>query len=74
MIENTNSSLLEGLFLMANFHLRLVTPTQVLRTVRPTYRPTRQPNAELRTREHLTRDEVAQLIEAATATVTGTRP
>jgi integrase len=36
-----------------------------LRTVRPRYRPTRQPNAELRTREHLTRDEVAQLIEAA---------
>jgi integrase len=65
LIENTNSSLREGLFSMANSHLRLITPTEVLRTVRHKYRPTRQPNAELRTREHLTRDEVAQLIEAA---------
>jgi integrase len=58
---------------MANSHLRLVTPTQVLRTVRPTYRPTRQPNAELRSREHLTRDEVAQLIEAAKSNRNGHR-
>lgn len=41
--------------------LRLVTPTTENRTVTPR----RLPNAELRTREHLTSDEVQKLIEAA---------
>jgi hypothetical protein len=68
----TNSSHREGLFLMANSYLRLVPPTEVLRTVFPTYRPTRQPNAKLRTREHLTRDE-SQLIEAAKGNRNGHR-
>jgi hypothetical protein len=35
---------------MAKSHLKLVTPTEVNRTVAPT----RRPNAELRTGEHLT--------------------
>jgi hypothetical protein len=47
---------------MANAHLRLVAPTTVNRTV-PT--PQRRSNRELRTREHLTTDEVERLIEAA---------
>jgi site-specific recombinase XerD len=46
---------------MAKSHLKLVAPTEVLRTVAPT----RRPNAELRTREHLTPGEVEALIEAA---------
>jgi integrase len=46
---------------MAKSHLQLVTPTEVLRTVPPK----RAKNADLRTREHLTLDEVAALIEAA---------
>jgi type 1 fimbriae regulatory protein FimB/type 1 fimbriae regulatory protein FimE len=46
---------------MAKSHLRLIAPTTVNRTVTPT----RLPNAELRTREHLTDDEVEKLIEAA---------
>ena len=41
-------------------HLKLITPTTVKRTV-----PIRRPNAELRTREHLTQAEVDRLIEAA---------
>jgi integrase len=41
--------------------LALVTPTTVNRTVGPL----RRPNAELRTREHLTAAEVESLIEAA---------
>jgi integrase len=45
---------------MAKSHLQLVTPTEVLRTVPPK----RQKNAALRTREHLTIDEVEALIEA----------
>jgi type 1 fimbriae regulatory protein FimB/type 1 fimbriae regulatory protein FimE len=48
---------------MAKSHLRLVAPTEVNRTVAPT----RRPNAELRTREHLTPGEVDTLIEAAKA-------
>ena len=48
---------------MAKSHLKLVAPTEVLRTVAPT----RRPNAELRTREHLTPGEVDTLIEAAKA-------
>jgi hypothetical protein len=46
---------------MAKSNLRLVTPTTENRTVIPQ----RPPNAELRTREHLTADEVEKLIEAA---------
>ena len=41
--------------------LRLAAPTTVNRTVTPK----RRPNAELRTREHLTQAEVERLIEAA---------
>jgi hypothetical protein len=48
-------------FHMAKSHLKLVAPTEVKRTVAPK----RQKNAELRTREHLTPDEVETLIEAA---------
>jgi integrase len=46
---------------MAKSHLKLVTPTEVKRTVAPG----RRPNVELRTREHLTVAEVEGLIEAA---------
>jgi integrase len=46
---------------MTKTHLRLVAPTEVNRTVPPK----RQKNVELRTREHLTPDEVGELIEAA---------
>jgi type 1 fimbriae regulatory protein FimB/type 1 fimbriae regulatory protein FimE len=46
---------------MAKAKLRLVAPTTVLRTVTPR----RPKNAELRTREHLTSDEVEGLIAAA---------
>jgi integrase len=45
---------------MAKKHLRLVTPTTVLRTVLPK----RPPNTDLWTREHLTEAEVERLIEA----------
>jgi integrase len=46
---------------MAKPNLRLVTPATEIRTVTPR----RAPNAELRTSEHLTADEVEKLIEAA---------
>jgi integrase len=46
---------------MAKSHLRVVAPTEVNRTVPPK----RGKNAELRTREHFTPDEVEALIEAA---------
>jgi site-specific recombinase XerD len=46
---------------LKNSALKLVAPTEVFRTVAPTTRP----NAELRTREHLTPGEVDTLIEAA---------
>jgi integrase len=46
---------------MAKPHLKLVTPTTEKRTVTPR----RRPNAELRSREHLTEAEVDQLVEAA---------
>jgi integrase len=46
---------------MTNARLRLVTPTNVKQTVAPR----RRPNAEYRTREHLTEAEVEKLIEAA---------
>jgi hypothetical protein len=58
---------------MAKSHLRVVAPTEVNRTVAPK----RQKNAELRTREHFTPDEVETLIEAAKGnryTVIATRP
>ena len=45
---------------MAKSHLRLVAPGTVNRTVRPT----RRPNAELRTREYLTEAEVERLLKA----------
>jgi integrase len=57
------------LFYMAKSHLKLVAPTEVNRTVAPT----RRPNAELRTREHLTPGEVDTLIEAAKANRHGHR-
>jgi integrase len=46
---------------MAKSHLSLVSPTTENRTVTPL----RRPNAELRTREHLTADEVEALMTAA---------
>jgi integrase len=46
---------------MAKRHLKLVTPAIVNRTVRPT----RPPNANLRTREYLTEAEVERLMNAA---------
>lgn len=46
---------------MAKSHLKLVTPATAKRTVTPR----RRPNAELRTREHLTEAEVEQLMKAA---------
>jgi type 1 fimbriae regulatory protein FimB/type 1 fimbriae regulatory protein FimE len=50
-----------GSFLMKKPRLSLVSPTIKNRTVRPL----RRPNAELRTREHLTPSEVESLIDAA---------
>jgi integrase len=46
---------------MAKSHLKLVTPGTVRRTVMPR----RLPNADLRTREHLTEGEVERLLGAA---------
>ena len=54
---------------MTKSHLKLVTPAIVNRTVGPR----RPPNAELRTREHLTAAEVEKLIEAAKANRYGHR-
>jgi site-specific recombinase XerD len=48
-------------FHMAKSHLKLVSRTEVKRTVAPK----RQKNADLRTREHLTPGEVENLLEAA---------
>src|SRR5450759_4736291 len=45
---------------MAKTHLKLVTPATKKRAVTPK----RQPNSELRSREHLTETEVDKLIEA----------
>jgi hypothetical protein len=53
---------------VAKPNLRLIMPATENRTVTP-QRPT---NAQLRTREHLTADEVERLIEAAKATATAT--
>jgi hypothetical protein len=55
----------EGPFSMDKSHLKLVAPAEVNRIVAPT----RRPNAELRTREHLTPGEV----EAAKANRHGHR-
>jgi hypothetical protein len=46
---------------MAESHLKLVTPATLKRTVMPT----RRPNADLCTREHLTEAEVERLITVA---------
>ena len=46
---------------MTKAHLTLVTPSTVNRTVMPQ----RHPNADLRTREHLTEAEVQRLMDAA---------
>jgi hypothetical protein len=54
---------------MAKSRLNLVAPTEILRTVAPK----RRPNAELRTREHLTPDEVETLMEPAKANRHGHR-
>jgi len=54
---------------VAKHHLKLVTPTDDIRTV--TSR--RKKNAELRTREHLMPGEVAALMEAAKAENGGAR-
>jgi integrase len=45
---------------MGKSHLTLVAPTTEIRTVRPT----RRPNDELRSREHLTETEVERLVQA----------
>jgi integrase len=58
-----------GPLFMTKSHLKLVPPTEVNRTVVPT----RRPNAELRTREHLTAAEVETLVEAAKASRHGHR-
>jgi hypothetical protein len=69
MMLYTNSlSAWEGIF-VAKSKLRLVSPTNENRTVTPR----RRPNAELRTREHLTEREVERLIEAAKANRHGHR-
>ena len=54
---------------MAKSNLKLVAPTEVLRTVAPT----RRRNGQLRTREHLTPGEVEALTEAARANRHGHR-
>ena len=54
---------------MTNSHLRLVAP----RTVNCTVTPRRLPNAKLRTREHLTPEEVEHIIETAKANRHGHR-
>jgi integrase len=48
--------------IMAESHLKLVTPATVNRTVRPK----RLPNSKLRTREYLTETEIERLMKAAT--------
>jgi integrase len=69
MVHYTNSHpAWEGVF-VAKSKQRLVSPTNEKRTVAPR----RRPNAELRTREHLTGREVERLIEAAKANRHGHR-
>ena len=57
----TSSRRGEGLETMAKTHLKLVAPATKKRAVAPK----RQPNSELRSREHLTETEVEKLIKAA---------
>jgi type 1 fimbriae regulatory protein FimB/type 1 fimbriae regulatory protein FimE len=52
---------------MARTHLRRVAPT----TVNGTVTTRRRPNAELRSREHLTETEVERLMKAAGALAMG---
>jgi integrase len=54
---------------MAKSHLKLATPTEVNQTVAPT----RRPNAELLTREHLMPGEVEVLVQTAKANRNGHR-
>jgi integrase len=54
----------EGLKMAVKSNLRLVAPTTEKQTVAPDM-ARRRPNAELRSREHLTADEVERLIAAA---------
>jgi len=54
---------------MAKSDLKLVTPTEVNRTAAPT----RRPDAELRTRQHLTSGEVEVLVQTAKANRHGHR-
>jgi site-specific recombinase XerD len=49
---------------MAKSHLKLVAPATGNRTVQPVP-PGRRPNAELRSREHLTEAEIERIIDAA---------
>jgi site-specific recombinase XerD len=69
MDHYTNSNAASEGISMAKSKLRLVSPTIVNQTVTPR----RRPNAELRTREHLTEREVERLIEAAKANRHGHR-
>jgi len=55
---------------MAKSRLKLVTSSTVKRTVRT---PTRRPNADMRTREYLTEDEVHVLTQATKGNRYGTR-
>ena len=57
---------------MAKPKLKLISPTTVNRTVVPNT-PTRRPNKELRSREHLTPKEVERLIDAASGNRWGHR-
>jgi hypothetical protein len=57
---------MEGKMLMVP-NLRVVAPNHIYRKV-----PTRRPNAEMRTREYLTPDEVEKLPPSWGATATGT--
>jgi integrase len=68
-VRSTNSCLAGKGISLTNSALKLAAPTEVFRTVAPT----RRPNAELRTREHLTPGEVDALIEAAKANRYGHR-
>jgi integrase len=56
--------------IMAKTHLKIVRPGTEIRTVAT---PVRRPNAELRTREYLTSEEVEQLMTAAKANRYGHR-
>jgi integrase len=60
---------------MGKSKLRLVVPSTELRTVKTKAKamPGRRPNAELRSREYLTEDEVSKLCEAAKANRWGQR-